>query len=311
MESRRYRVLAVDDEPAILRLLSFVLDKAGYACEVTDSGAEALRRIEAGPPPDLLVLDVNMPDMDGLTLCRRIKKNLFLSRIPVLLLTARTRVEDRVEGLETGADDYLCKPFDNRELVARVHALIRHTVREADRNPTTDLPGNAAVERELQARLDRGEPLAVCYPDLDDFKAYSDTYGFDAANKVIRMTGRIVAGVVMLEGERDDFVGHIGGDDFIVLTAPERAEGICRKIVREFDEKIPAYYRPAHRADRGFVARDREGRRRKFPLMSISIAVVVDTRRAVRSLSEIGLRVARVKKRAKELAGSGYVIERC
>ncbi len=309
MSMKKYKVLAVDDEANIRRLIHFVMTKAGYECTVVESGRQVLKVIEQGPP-DLMILDINMPEIDGIEICEQIKRNIFLSRIPILMLTGRTSVSDRVDGLNAGADDYLCKPFDNRELVARVRALIRHTVREADRNPTTNLPGNAAVERELLRRIEMGEPYGVCYPDLDNFKAYSDTYGFDAANKVIQTTGRILAGVVMLEGDEEDFIGHIGGDDFILITRPERVEGICQKVIREFDEKIPSFYETRHLAQKGFVAKDRDGVKKKFPIMTISIAVVIDEHRRFQILSEIGKKVAQVKKEVKKLPGSYYRIYR-
>ena len=309
MVLRKYKVLAVDDEENILRLIHFVLSRSGYDCITTSSGLEALKIIEQGPP-DLLILDINMPEISGLEICDHIKKNIFLSRIPILMLSAMISVEDRVHGLDAGADDYLCKPFDNRELVARVQALIRHTVREADRNPTTNLPGNAAVEREILRRLEQGEPFAICYPDLDNFKAYADTYGFDSANKVIQMTGRIIAGVVILEGGEGDFIGHIGGDDFLVITHPERAEGICQKIIREFDEKIRFHYQPKHLAQCEFMASDRSGKKKKFSIMTISIAVVFNEKNSFQSLSEIGHKVAQVKKKVKSLEGSHYKIYR-
>jgi len=307
MGLKKYTVLAVDDEFHILRLIEFVLNKAGYRCIVASSGREALKIIEQGPP-DLMVLDINMPDISGLEVCEQIKKNIFLSRIPVLMLTARSSVEERVHGLDIGADDYLCKPFDNRELTARVHALIRHTVREADRNPTTNLPGNAAVEREITRRIEKREPFGICYPDLDNFKPYSDTYGFDAANKVIQMTGRIIAGVVMLEGSEEDFIGHIGGDDFLVITETERMEVICQKVIHEFDEKIRFHYQARHLEEAGFVAKDRSGVEKKFPIMTISIAVVMNQENAFNTLSEIGQKVAQVKKKVKSMEGSQYTL---
>ncbi len=309
MTIKKYRILIVDDERNILHAIRHILIREGFDCAVTPSGREALEIVEKNPP-DLMILDINMPDLDGIEICEQVKKNIFLSHIPILMLTGRTRVEDRVIGLDSGADDYLCKPFDNRELTARIRALIRHTVREADRNPTTNLPGNAAVERELAQRIEKRETFAVCYPDLDNFKAYSDAYGFDAANKVIQLTGRIIVGVVMLEGHEEDFIGHIGGDDFLLVTRPERAEDICRKIVREFDEKIPSFYETRHLAQGGFVGKDRAGKTKKFPIMSISIAVVIDEQHHFHNLSEIGKLVAKVKKEVKALAGSQYQIYR-
>jgi PleD family two-component response regulator len=305
---KQCNILVVDDEVNIVHIIQQVLHREGFACSAAMSGREALEIVEKDPP-DLMVLDINMPDLNGIEICEQVKKNIFLSHIPILMLTGRTSIEDRVFGLDSGADDYLCKPFDNREMVARIRALIRHTLRESDRNPTTNLPGNAAVERELLRRIANGEPFGICYPDLDNFKAYSDSYGFDAANKVIQMTGRILAGVVMLEGSEEDFIGHIGGDDFLLITQPDRAENICQKIVREFDEKIPSLYDAHHLAQGGFVGKDRKGEMRKFPIMTISIAVVIDEKHRFSNLSEVGKIVAKVKKDVKKLEGSQYKID--
>jgi PleD family two-component response regulator len=152
------------------------------------------------------------------------------------MLTAQGDVDHKVAGFEAGADDYLAKPFDPRELRARVVALLRIVRREGDRNPTSGLPGGTAIEEEITRRAQQSEAFAVCYIDLDNFKPFADTFGFTAADTVIREMGAAVRGAVQAVGTPRDFVGHIGGDDFIVVTVADHAEPIARETASRFVE---------------------------------------------------------------------------
>src|SRR5690349_24272873 len=185
-----------------------ILASARHEVHLAPDGASALAAIQARAP-ELLVLDLVMPGMSGIEVCRAVKLNPFTARIPVLMLTARGDVEHKVEAFEAGADDYLAKPFDPRELRARIVALLRLVRREGDRNPTSGLPGGHAIEKEIAQRVAKGEPFAVCYLDLDNFKAFADTFGFATADIVIRGLGAAIrdsAYAVVGEGG-GDFVG--------------------------------------------------------------------------------------------------------
>lgn len=303
------KILIVDDNPGIREVISAGFKHAGYECILAEDGEDAIKKLEVYTP-DLVILDVMMPKIDGFQICRMIKKNVFLSKIPVIMLTAKNSIEDRIYGLDEGADDYIGKPFDLKELLARARSLIRRTKMVMDRDPSTNLPGAAAVEREIQSRIENKVAYAVCYMDLDNFKAYADTYGFNMANKVIQMTARVIAGTVMLEGGEDDFVGHIGGDDFIVITTPGKFEVICQRVIKEFDEKILSYYHPEHLTRGTFRGVDREGVERDFPITTISIAVVLSDYKEFTSSNEIGQIIAEVKKIAKRTKGSNYQVLR-
>jgi two-component system, OmpR family, response regulator MprA len=122
------RILVVDDERAVRESLRRALELEGYEIELAGDGNEALYRLESSEEPDAMILDVLMPGVDGLEVCRRIRGT--GSKLPVLMLTARTEVEDRVAGLDAGADDYVTKPFALEELLARVRALLRRTTDE-------------------------------------------------------------------------------------------------------------------------------------------------------------------------------------
>src|SRR5919202_5851693 len=283
-----------------------ILASAGHDVATAADGLSALESIEEREP-DLLVLDLVMPGMSGIEVCRAVKRNPFKARIPVLVLSARGEIEHKVAGFEAGADDYLPKPFDPRELRARVVAMLRLVRREGDRNPTSGLPGGKAIEEEIGRRVASGERFAICYIDLDHFKPFADTFGFTAADAVIRDTGSAIRGAVEAVGSGRDFVGHIGGEDFIVVCDEGHAEAIARECAARFrDVAVRAVGEDV--VERGhFRGVDRDGKAREFPIARLSVAVLkVDPARWV-SIGHVGALAAEVKRRAKQ-RGSGTIL---
>jgi len=299
-------ILVADDEDSILSLLHTALQAAHYDVIIARDGREALEQVQR-VTPDLVMLDVQMPELNGYAVCRRIKSDVLLRHIPVLMLTSQAGTSNKVTGLEHGADDYLTKPFVMDELLARIKTLLRRTRMGLEANPISHLPGNVSIEREILARLQTQEPFAVLYVDLNSFKAYNDVYGFVKGDVVIRETARIIldhANTV------DEFVGHIGGDDFIIVTTPARSEIICKAIVKDFDAKAPSFYTEED-VKRGHIeAKDRKGKKTTYPLLSIAIGVVSNRRRKISSLGEISTIGAEMKHFAKERTGSNYAVDR-
>src|SRR5919206_3139704 len=283
-----------------------ILVSAGHEVSLAPDGLSALAAISQREP-DLLVLDLRMPGMSGIEVCRAVKRNPFQARIPVLMLTAHGDVEHKVAGFEAGADDYLAKPFDPRELRARVVALLRLVRREGDRNPTSGLPGGKAIEEEIARRAELREPFAVCYIDLDNFKPFADTFGFSIADMVIRDMGATIHGVVRDVGNPHDFVGHIGGDDFIAVTTEAGAESIARECAARFvDVARRAVGEEAVRRGH-FMGIDREGRAREFPIARLSAAILkIDPTHWV-SMGHLGSLAAEVKRRAR-YRGPGTIL---
>ncbi len=283
---------------------------SGHEVALAPDGLRVLSAIQEREP-DLVILDHSMPGMNGFEVCRRIKQNPFTARIPVLLLTGQGTVESKVEGFAAGADDYLAKPFDPRELRARVQALLRLVQRESDRNPTSALPGGRAIDREIAARVGRGEPFSVCYLDLDNFKPFADTFGFAIADDVIRGLGAAIRESVEAAGGNtdEDFIGHIGGDDFIVVTQADRAVA----VVQECNVRCRLVVERAVGSDAAregtFWGLDREGLRRRFPLASVSSAVLHVTPDSWVNLPHLGMRAADVKRRAKRLGPGSVLVE--
>ncbi len=290
-----------------------LLGSSGHEVESVADGRAALAAMQAREP-DLLILDIMMPGMNGLDACRVVKSNPFTARVPVLMLTAEGQIESKVEGFEAGADDYLAKPFDPRELRARVTALLRLVRREADRNPTSGLPGGRAIEEEILRRIERDDTFAVCYLDIDHFKPFADTFGFAAADAVIKGTGSAILDAVAtgtnepeIPGEALDFVGHVGGDDFLVVTRTTRAELVVRNSTERFREVIARVvgYEALERG--AFAGVDRDGVIRCFPIAQMSAAVVAVRPEHWVSISHLGALAADAKRRAKR-EGAGTVL---
>jgi diguanylate cyclase (GGDEF)-like protein len=302
------KILVADDEETLLDLLYSALRVARYDVMLAHDGEEALAQVEQYKP-DMVLLDVQMPKMDGYEVCRRIKSDVFMRHIPVLMLTARAATRHKVTGLECGADDYVTKPFDMDELMARIRTILRRTRQGLEANPLTRLPGNVAIEKEILSRLKAQSPFAVLFIDINSFKAYNDTYGFVKGDEVIRETARLVLAAAQAE---EAFTGHIGGDDFVVICSPEACERLCQDIIRHFNEKSPEFYKPEDRA-RGYVTcKDRRGKVTQYPLLSISIGAVTNQRRKISSLGEVSAIGAEMKRFAKEhkQIGSAYAIDR-
>ncbi len=303
-----HRVLVVDDDRNLRKIIATNLELAGFLVTSAVDGRDALEKIE-DQVPDVVLLDLMMPLMDGYEVARRIRRhhNLAIANVPIIILTAKSETEDKLRGFEAGADDYMTKPFGPQELLARVRAKIRRVEVDSSLSPLTRLPGNLAIEGELRRRIDDATPFTVLYLDLDNFKAFNDVYGFTHGDEAIQVVARVALDVVHRRGTPDDFVGHIGGDDFILATAPDRAEEVAREIIAEFDLAIRALY-SAKDLRAGYIeTRDRRGTLNRSPIMSLSIAIVANDRGQITNYAQIGEMAAELKRYAKSLTGSVFV----
>jgi DNA-binding response OmpR family regulator/signal transduction histidine kinase len=303
---RMFKVLIIDDDPAIRAVCREVLEKQGYAVQEADSGKTGLETM-ARSPVDVVLLDVMLPDFDGFQVTEKIRADRALADVPIIFISARGQTADKVRALKLGGDDYMVKPFDALELGARVDSLIQRKERELDSSPTTKLPGSVALQREITRRLSAKREFSLCYLDLDNLKAFNDYYGYAKADGVISQTGDLIRKAVEKLGATDDFVGHIAGDDFVLVTQPDRLEPIGNEIIANFDRLIPLYYHPEDQS-RGYIeTEDRFGQNRKFGVMTISLAAVHVEPGAFRSHGEIATRAAELKKRAKAIPTSVLV----
>lgn len=305
----RRKILVVDDEKYVVELIKDILETGGYKVIPAYSAKEALEKVYT-ESPDLILLDILMPRVDGYQVCRQIREDLLLSNIPIIMLTVKGGEKDEIKGLGIGADDYIVKPFRPGVLLARVKMVLKRTLRGLEANPLTRLPGNTAIIEEIEERIDGGKLYAVLYFDLDNFKAFNDRYSFELGDKVIQQTARTIIEHLKEMGNPEDFIGHIGGDDFIAITTPDKIDSLCSAIIESFDKKIIKFYSLTDQT-KGYIAgKDRQGNVVKFPIMTITIGVVTNTKRKFGHKGQIAAVGAELKKYAKSLEGSNYIIDR-
>lgn len=299
--------MVIDDDAELLEFVRDRLESEGFKVEASEDAMSGLTRA-AMTPPDLVLLDVSDPA--GFEVLRSLKGGASTANVPVVLLTVAASVEELVKGLDAGADDYVTKPFAVEELLARVSSVLRRAKTMRELSPLTGLPGNFRIAEELQLRVSSGLPLAVVYADLDNFKAFNDHYGFMRGDKVIKFTANTLVESAVEIGDPGAFIGHVGGDDFILVMNPEVVEEFCKAVVERFDDGILDFYDPQE-AMRGFVeVIDRRGERHAFPICSISMGVATNLRRSFASEWEASAVASEMKEHAKTEAGSSYKVDR-
>jgi diguanylate cyclase (GGDEF)-like protein len=287
-------VLVVDDDVDIARFIEINLRLEGFDVRVEHDGEAAEAAIEESTP-DIVLLDVMMPRVDGVELCRRLRSNPATANLPVIMLTAKSLSADKVLGLTAGADDYIIKPFDPMELVARVKTTLRRASEMRSLSPLTGLPGNLRIEQEIAHRMERDKAVAVAYADLDNFKSYNDRYGFLRGDEVISLFAQVLRQAAQDAAGPDGFVGHIGGDDFVALFPPEAAETFAGRVI----------------ASAGSIElEDRQGQLRRFPIVSVSLGIASSGQRAFANHRELVATATELKHVAKRQPGSSYALDR-
>lgn len=302
------RILIADDEPSVCRLLELVLRNEGYEVETAHNGDQLVRQAQEHVP-DLLLIDLMMPQLDGYEAIRQLRNDTRTAHLPMLILTAKSAPTDLVTGFETGADDYITKPFILPELLARIKGHLRRASQRSVNNPLSGLPGNVLLSEEIKYRLKRDEPFAMLYIDLDNFKAFNDIYGPSRGDRAIKLLADVIVEAVAQYGSGNDFIGHIGGDDFAVITMPDVLDRLCKGIIASFDARVRLLY-DADDLARGYLRSvDRQGVPRDFPIMAISIGGVTNRQRQFKDDEEVSRVAAEVKSFAKTKSGSSYVVD--
>lgn len=305
----RPRVLMADDQTELLMLMKEMVQDAGFDVFTANDGAEALKAVFE-TNPDIIVLDYNMPRKNGLEVAQDLKNNPLFAHIPIMIVTAFGEKNAKLKGLGMGIDDYLIKPVDADELIARIRMILKRNRQVLDTNPLSKLPGNPSIQARVEREIQRGKIFAVLYLDLNNFKAYNDTYGFEAGDRVLKATANLLVKLTIQNENSEDFIGHIGGDDFIVVTDYERSEDLARRIASAFDEIAPSFYSKEDR-DRGhIVSTDRQGNIKKFPFLSISIGIVQNKTRPLHSFAQVSNIGTELKKGAKAADKSHYIVDR-
>lgn len=302
-------VLVAEDEPHLREVLRFQLEAAGFTVVAAADGAEAVD-LAVARAPDVCLLDVMMPRMSGFEACERLRSTFATRHIPIIMLTAKSEVDDRVEGLRGGANDYLTKPWDQRELIQRIRNLLEWSRQQRAASPLTGLPGNLSINEEIRRRIEADSPFAMLQIDIDHFKAFNDHYGYARGDHAIQHLAHILNEVSARRGGARNFIGHIGGDDFVVLTSAGGARAFGEEILAEFDRSVPELYDPDDR-ERGYVeVPNRRHVPERFPLMSLTIALVSTDRIPVSHLAQLIDVAQELKSHGKGITGSVLIGER-
>jgi len=302
----KLKILIVDDNPDILEVLESTLEEE-FKVITAATGNEALKKIKT-QSPNLLVLDYVLPDLEGPQICKIIRKDSLLLNVPILMLTGKGEIDNKVEGLEAGADDYMIKPFSPQELIARVRMLLRRSHSNLDANPLTRLPGNVSIHKELAEKIKSKENFAVLYIDIDNFKALNDYYGFEKGDNTIKETARILIDTMQQKGTINDFIGHIGGDDFVIITTHQNSEEIAKTVINEFDKISPKFFEEKD-STKGYIeTRGRDGQIHKFSFLTISIGIITALEQNFTHTAQISSLGAEMKSLAKKFPESKYII---
>jgi PleD family two-component response regulator len=266
------RLLVVEDDVDIGNMLKIYFSGMEYDVDVAVRGSEALEKTKQ-VLPHLIVLDIMLPDIDGYEVCRNLRTNMRTSHIPVIFLTQKDERSDKLQGLELGADDYITKPFDIEELKLRVQGAIRRSERESLTDPRSGLPSSRLIEDQLR-RIIRGKGWALLDARVNNFEPFKDVYGFVAGDDVLRFTAMLLGEVVDELGTSSDFIGHAGGDNFIIITTDEKAAAMRARIKERFESEVLTHYNFMDR-QQGFVqAPAADGTTTKVPFMTMSVGIV-------------------------------------
>ncbi len=304
-----FKILVVDDEMLLREMLSDIFKMAGYNVVTAENGKEGLEKIES-ERPDFVVLDGSMPVMDGFEVLKKIRENPKLINLPVMMFTALSGEAEQIKGLSLGADDYITKPFKTPVLLMKIKNILDRKKKSLDVNPLTALPGNVSIRENVEKRVSEKKSFSLLYIDLSNFKSFNDKYGFDTGDDVIKFTADALQNTIKKYGVESDFVGHVGGDDFVVITETDNSILLADRFIKEFDGGITKFYNEEDLKNGFIISKDRNGDTQQFPIMAVSISIITTTMSDIEDFAEISKRAAELKKVAKKNPKSSYVFEK-
>jgi diguanylate cyclase (GGDEF)-like protein len=292
------RLLIVEDDFDISNMLRIYFDSQGYESIVVPRGQEALETCRR-QMPNLVILDIMLPDIDGYEVCRRLRSNLRTSHIPIIFLTQKDERSDQIAGYESGADDYITKPFDLQLLLLRVQGALRRAGWLSLTSPVTGLPSSKLIEDQLREIM-RRDNWSVLYIGINHIGDFNDVYGFVAGDDVLRFAAMLLAEVVDELGTGSDFIGHIGGDDFLVISSPDVAPLIKDRLVQRFNEEVETFYNFKDRENGYIEAVDADGNKEKRPLMTLAVGLIHHDIAPFADIREITEVAAEARRRAQQ-----------
>jgi DNA-binding response OmpR family regulator len=267
------RILVVEDDFDISNMLRIYFSGQGYEVQVAPKGADALSMTRK-QLPNLIVLDIMLPDMNGYDVCRELRTTTRTSHIPVIFLTQKDERSDRIAGLELGADDYITKPFDIEELKLRVQNAINAANRQTQIDSKSNLPTGRLIEDHLRGLMRSDKKWTYLDFKINNFDLFTEVYGFVAGDEVIRFVALMIGEEVDKNGTPDDYVGHPGRDNFVIISHTTDAKKLRDGLVTRFDEEVKQHYSFIDR-ERGYIlVPDTGGAEKKVDLMTLAVGMV-------------------------------------
>ncbi len=302
------KILLVDDEPEILRAVKFYLEDEEFEVHVTEEGSRAVELAEA-LQPDLIILDVMMPVTDGIQVCRQLRSRTRTRLIPIIFLTAREAVEDKIKGLEAGGDDYVTKPFSNQELLARIKAHIKRSREELSSHPVTGLPGAITVENEVNRRLQAGEIFTAVFAAMENFRPYQEAYGVSRGERLLLYMARVLEEALGKCGGEGCFMGQPSYEECLLLLPPDRAAEVCSCATVMFEEGKLDHYLEQHRRLGELTYYDYRGKLARSPLVFLALGGVCNSNRFLATYAAVADWGAQVLLKARSCGKSCHVLE--
>ncbi|MDD5654602.1 MAG: diguanylate cyclase [Candidatus Omnitrophica bacterium] len=304
------KILIISSEKNLSKVLNICFTGWGYKVHVLDTAVRDITQIKK-ISPDVIVVDVHSANKANLEVCTLIKDDFITAFIPVITLIDKRQLRMQLLNLKQGVDDYLIKPPDPLDLRARIEMAIRRSQYSFYASPLTGLPGGRIIEEVLKERMKNSAAFSFGYLDIDNFKYFNDSYGYLKGDRIIMQTAYTLYTIIKKFGNSSDFIGHIGGDDFVFITTPQAYKDICHNFILAFDKIIPFHYSSQDRKQGFVLARDRTHKMKKISLMSISIAVVNrDKTNEYHNLIEMNERIAEIKQYLKNIPGSKFMADR-
>ncbi len=309
------KILIISGDEHLKDVLNFCFDGWGYEVYLLrPSGPkhyaydfEEVKRTS----PDVIVLDIQSAGSSQLDICNRLKNDFVTAFVPVITLINKRHLRNQLLHIKQGVDDYLIKPPDPLDLRMRIEMALRRSQHCINANTLTGLPGARILESIVKNKFKKRSNFSFCYVDIDNFKSFNDLYGYQKGDRVLVQTAYLLQLAVGKFGNKEDFISHIGGDDFVFVTTPDKYSQICNYYIRLFDNLIPFHYKEEDRKSGFIVVHDRNRKVREVPLMSVSIAVVnkgVDS--TVKNLVQLNESVSEIKRFLKKTSKSSFMVDR-
>jgi diguanylate cyclase (GGDEF)-like protein len=292
------RILVVEDDFDISNMLRIYFSGQGYEVQVAPRGGDALSMTRK-QIPQLIMLDIMLPDMNGYDVCRELRTTNRTKHIPIIFLTQRDERSDKIAGLELGADDYVTKPFDIEELKLRVQNAIAAATRTSQVHPISNLPTGRVIEDHLRNLMRAERAWSYIDAKITNFDVFNDVYGFVAGDEVLRFVALLIGELVDELGTPEDFVGHAGGDNFIVITHAADATRMMERMADRFNDEVKQHYSFIDR-ERGYIlVPDGARGERKVDLMSLSVGSVSTSTHPFSDIREITELAAENRRRGR------------